>query len=268
MLRKPHVLLPVLLAVAALVILALPDQTRSRVRIAVSSLFLPLFGLAGTAQATSERLGVQAASRSTLAQRVQTLEAENRTLRLQIAEAQPVLRENERLRQMLGYLPRASGRLVPARVIGRDPGNWWQSVHINLGTRSGISTNLPVLTAEGLVGRVAEAGPWTSRVVLVGDPNCPVAAALADTGEVGIIRGASGGDIQGALVDLTYLSRNAVVRPGQRVITSGQGGVFPPGIFVGEVVDARSVGAGVFLEARVRLGVNLGTLDYLWVRLP
>lgn len=268
MLRKPHVLLPLVLALVVLAILALPEQTRSRVRVAIGSLFLPLFGLAGTAQAATERLAASATPRGSLVQRIQSLEAENRALQLKLAETQPLVRENERLRQMLGYLPRTSGRLLPARVIGRDPGNWWQSVHINLGARSGITTNLPVLTPEGLVGRVAEVGPWWARVVLVGDPNCPVAAALSDTGEVGIIRGASGGDIQGALVDLTYLSRNAVLRPGQRVVTSGQGGVFPPGIFVGEVVDARSVGAGVFLEARVRLGVNLGSLDHLWVRLP
>jgi rod shape-determining protein MreC len=105
-------------------------------------------------------------------------------------------------------------------------------------------------------------------VVLVGDPNCPVAAALAETGETGIIRGASGGDVHGTLVDLSYLSRSALVRAGQRVVTSGQGGVFPAGIPVGEVIDARTIEAGIYVEARVRLSANLAALDRVWVRLP
>jgi rod shape-determining protein MreC len=128
--------------------------------------------------------------------------------------------------------------------------------------------NLPVLTVEGLVGRVAECGAWTSRVVLVGDPNCPVAASLTEGGETGIIRGASDGDLRGKLVDLSYLSRDALVKAGQRVITSGQGGVFPRGIAIGEVVDAQPVDDGIYLDARVRLAVDLGTLDRVWVKLP
>jgi rod shape-determining protein MreC len=105
-------------------------------------------------------------------------------------------------------------------------------------------------------------------VVLIGDPNCPVAAALADTSDTGIIRGVSGGEIRGALVELTYLARSASLKPGQRVVTSGQGGVFAPGIPIGELVDSRPAGSGIYMEARVRLSVNLGALDHVWVKLP
>jgi rod shape-determining protein MreC len=102
----------------------------------------------------------------------------------------------------------------------------------------------------------------------VGDPNCPVAASLLENGETGIIRGASGGDLHGNLVELSYLSRHAAVRAGQLVVTSGQGGVFPPGIPVGTLVDARTVGDGIFIEARVRLAVSMGAVDHVWVKLP
>src|SRR5262249_51842143 len=155
-------------------------------------------------------------------------------------------RENDQLRQMLGYAQRSTWRLKPARVVGRDPANWWRSVHIDVGSRQGITQDLAVVTPNGgLVGRVAEAGPWMSRVVLIGDPNCPVSVSLVGGGEMGIIRGAALGDIQGGWVDLSYLSRYATVKAGQRVITSGEGGVFPRGINVGEVVDLSTVGDGI-----------------------
>lgn len=266
--RKPHLILLVVVALGALAILALPDHTRSRVRMAFAGIFLPLFGLTGSVQSALERVASAFTAKATWTGRLEALERENERLRLALTEAEVSHRENDRLRQMLGYAQRSRWELKPARVIGRDPSHWWRSVHLDVGLRHGVTPNLAVLTPEGLVGRVAEAGPWTSRVVLLGDPNCPVAVAVVETGEAGIVRGASGGDLEGSLVDVSYLSRNAVVRSGQRVVTSGQGGVFPRGIPVGEVVDARAVGDGIYLEARARLSVNLGTLDVVWVKLP
>jgi rod shape-determining protein MreC len=266
--RRPHLIVLVMVVLVVLVLLALPEHTRSRIRVALTSLFLPFFGLSSSVQATAEKAAATATPRSMLTTRIEALETENQQLRLQLAQAEAATRENDRLREMLGYLRRSNWRLEAARVIGRDPANWWRSVHIDVGLRHGISTNFPVLTVDGLVGRIAETGPWSSRVILIGDPNCPVAAALLEGGETGIIRGASSGDLQGTMVDLSFLSRDAMVRPGQRVITSGQGGVFPRGIAIGEVVDSRPVDDGIYLDARVRLAVNLGTLDRVWVKLP
>ena len=268
MLRKPHFLVLVLVSLVVLVLLALPASTRSKVRLAFGSLFLPLFGLAGTAQAVSERATAAVTPRSTLAARIRDLEEETRQLRAQVTESQVALRENERLRQMLGYPERSRWKLKPARVIGRDPANWWQAVHLDVGRADGVTTNLAVLAPEGLVGRVAEVGARTCRVVLVGDPNCPVSVALTDTRETGVVRGAASGEFRGAVVDLSFLSRDAVVRPGQRVMTSGQGGIYPAGITVGDVIDARMVEAGIYVEARVRLAANLGAVDHVWVKLP
>lgn len=268
MLRKPHAILLAAAALALLLVLLLPEQRRSRLRVAVGSLFLPLFGLAGAGQSAVAKATGTLIPRGVLQERLQSMERSNEVLRLAVTELQAANRETERLRQMLAYPARAAWRLQPARVIGRDPANWWQSVRIDVGLQHGVTTNMAVLTPEGLVGRVAEAGPWNSRVVLIGDPNCPVAAALADTSDTGIIRGVSGGEIRGALVELTYLARSASLKPGQRVVTSGQGGVFAPGIPIGELVDSRPAGSGIYMEARVRLAVNLGALDHVWVKLP
>lgn len=268
MLRKPHLILLIVVALGVLVLLALPEGTRARLKVAFTGLFLPLFGLAASAQSAAERGASALTPRSVLLSRIQQLEEDNEQLRLTATEALAAARENDRLRQMLAYAPRVPWRLQAARVIGRDPANWWRSVHIDVGQRHGVVPDLAVLTPEGLVGRVAEVGALTSRVVLVGDPNCPVSASPVDSATVGIIRGSSSSEMGESLVELSFLSRYSRVKPGQRVLTSGQGGVYPPGILVGEIVDARAVGDGIYLEARVRLAANLAGLDRVWVKLP
>jgi len=149
----------------------------------------------------------------------------------------------------------------------REPANWWRTVEIDLGTRDGINTNLPVLTAEGLVGRVSSVGLTRSQVVLIGDPNCKASALVENPAhDTGII--SASGPLNDSLVQLTYLSSNANLKPGQRVITSGLGGIFPKGIPIGLVVDARPVEFGLYTEARVKLNANLGALEQVWVLFP
>ena len=147
------------------------------------------------------------------------------------------------------------------------PGQWWRTVQIDLGSRDGIRNNLPVLTAEGLVGRVSAVGYTRSQVVLIGDPNCRVSALVENPAhDMGIV--SAGGLLDTSLVDLTYLSGNASLKPGQNVITSGLGGVFPQGIIIGQVVDSRPVEFGLTTEARVKLSANLGALEQVWVLFP
>jgi rod shape-determining protein MreC len=73
------------------------------------------------------------------------------------------------------------------------------------------------------------------------------------------------GPLDGSLAVLTYLSSAASLKPGQQVVTSGIGGIFPKGIPLGEVVDSRQVEFGLYTEARVRLSANLGALEEVWV---
>jgi len=142
----------------------------------------------------------------------------------------------------------------------RDPSNWWRTVQIDRGSLDGIRVNLPVLTTDGLVGRISAVGPTQSQVVLLGDPNCKVAALVEnetrDQGVVGV-----SGPFDGSLLELSYLSRNAIVKPGQSVVTSGEGGIFPKGIPLGKIVDSRPVEYGLYIQARIKLTANLGPSD-------
>jgi rod shape-determining protein MreC len=149
----------------------------------------------------------------------------------------------------------------------RDPANWWRTVQIDLGSRDGIHENLPVLTEDGLVGRVSSVSFACSQVVLVGDPNCKVSALVENpTHDMGILT--ASGPLDNSLVELSYLSGSANLKPGQNVISSGLGGVFPKGIPVGQIVDASPVEFGLYTVARVKLNVNLGSLEQVWVLFP
>ena len=100
--------------------------------------------------------------------------------------------------------PQASWKLKLARVVLRDPANWWRTVQIDLGSRDGLRVNLPVLTTDGLVGRVSSVSLTRSQVTLLGDPNCKVAARVEnETRDTGVI--GPSGPLETELVELGYL---------------------------------------------------------------
>src|SRR3972149_1553499 len=121
-----------------------------------------------------------------------------------------------------------------------------------------------VVPAEGAVGRVIETTPFTARVLLLSDPRSAVGVILQHSREIGVVEGNGQGDLQ-----IKYLSRASAVPPGDIVITSGQGGVFPRGIVVGRLQTLHAAtSGGVFREGTVRAAVDLGRLEEVLILLP
>jgi rod shape-determining protein MreC len=264
--RRPHYITLGVMVLLTVVILKLPGRTASQIKLAVSGLFLPLFGLAGSANQVSEKADTTVLPRKELVQERDRLRRENAELRVRITQAEEIARENNRLRQQLGAARQFPWRVAMARVVSRDPANWWRTVKIDLGLRQGVSNNCPVVSAEGsLVGRVSEVGFTQSQVALVGDPDCRVSVMIEETRDSGVIAPSSSNPFDNVIVDLSYLSRNSPLRTGQRVVTSGLGGVFPKGILVGHIVDYRSVGYGLYNEARVKVAARMNALEEVWV---
>ena len=92
------------------------------------------------------------------------LRRENQQLRLQAMQAEETARENARLRQLVGWQRQTPWKLKLARVVLREPANWWRTVQIDLGSRDGLRVNLPVLTTDGLVGRISSVSLTRSQV--------------------------------------------------------------------------------------------------------
>ncbi len=144
-----------------------------------------------------------------------------------------------RLRHALNYRERSVFKLIAAEIVARDSSTWWRTVTINRGKRDGIEIDMPVVTAEGLVGKVTTVSGTISVVLLVSDENCRVAASVEGSREQGIVSGERVTTGLSPLLDLNFLTKQADLKPGQKVYTSGVGGVFPSGLLIGVVKSFR-----------------------------
>ena len=255
------------MVVVVAVLLSLPANATARLKTAIGSWFLPLFGLANAAGQLPADLADSAMTRRELLRQLDSLRRENQQLKEQSIQNAAITRENNRLHNLLGWQKAMPWKLKWANVYSRDPANWWRTLQIDLGSRDGIQTNMPVLTPEGLVGRISAVTYFNAQVVLIGDPNCRVSAQVDDpTHDVGVV--AASDPVDRSLVQLSYLSSTANLKSGQTVFTSGYGGVFPKGIPSGVISDAQQVDYGLASEARVKLYANLGALEQVAVMVP
>jgi rod shape-determining protein MreC len=266
MLRKPHFIAAAVVLALTVLLLALPESAATRLKLGIKSIFLPVFGLASSMPAAAQRAGDAATPRRVLLEELRRLRVENERLQVEGVELRAARAENDRLRALLQWRTGVTGQYRLARVIGRDPANWWRSLRIDAGTREGVVTNAVVLTPVGLVGRVAQVGLGYSEVLLVGDSDCRVAAIAEVTREQGVV-GPSAGAFDPGTVEMRYLPANAQLKPGQRVLTSGVGGVFPGGIPVGVITGIGPGDIELNSTASVKLFVNPNRLEEVWVRL-
>jgi rod shape-determining protein MreC len=196
-----------------------------------------------------------------LKQRLNEVETELHTARQAAAE-------NERLRALLNLNEQTSIKSVPARVIARDPSVWFNTITINRGSSSGVEQNMPVVTPGGIVGRVITVGPWASQVMLITDEKAGAGAVvgqLGQSGALGSIRGRA--DLNVALVEMRYVSGLEKVEVGDYVMTTGQDGIYPPGLNVGKVVDVKSGTATTAHQILIQPGAQLDHLEEVAVLL-
>ena len=247
------------------VLLSLPTRATSRLKLAIGSWFLPLFGLATAGQQLPADLADNLLPRRELINQLNVLRRDNQELRAQALQNDALLRENNQLRGLFAWQRQSHWHLKLANVVMRDPANWWRTVRIDRGSLQGITENLPVLSADGcLVGRISAVGLYDSQVVLIGDRNCRVSALVENTTrDMGVVTASD--PLDTALVELSYLASNANLKPDQTVVTSGLGGIFPKDIPIGRIADSRAVEYGLYTEARVKLDANLGSLEQVWV---
>ena len=264
MLKRPHYIALGLSVFLTLVILNLPGKVTARLKLGLGSLFVPLFGLANTVQQQGTRAADTVLPRSEIIREKDALQRQNQELRLQAMQTEGMVRENERLRRLLGWQPNRAWKLKPAHVVLFEPSNWWRTVQVDIGSRDGVKANSAVLTTEGLVGRISSVSLTRSQVVLLGDPNCKVAARVDNTSrDTGVVAGS--GPLESGIVEMDYLSRTADLKAGQNVWTSGLGGIFPKDILIGKILDSHSEDYGMSMAARVKLAANLGALEEVWV---
>lgn len=194
---------------------------------------------------------------------LETIHPEIGRLRLFEARCRTLETENAQLRHALDFKKATNFDVVASRVIRRNPTTWWQTVEIDAGSNRGVGTELAVLSNDGLVGKIDRVDKERSTVVLLTDEKCQVAARVEGSPEVGILSGQRGGFYGEPMLRLRFLSPDAAVRQGQRVFTTGRGGLFQPNILLGTI---ESVEKGALdSEALVRPSVNFADLGAVFV---
>jgi rod shape-determining protein MreC len=188
-------------------------------------------------QITSVRTGLK--SLEQLERENAALQVENRELRATNQGLRDAEQEVNRLRHALNYRERSVFKLIAAEVVARDSSTWWRTVTINRGKRDGIEIDMAVATDEGLIGKITTVSDSISVVLLLSDENCRVAVKVEGSREQGIVSGERVTTGLTPLLNLNFLSKQADLKPGQKVYTSGVGGVFPSGLLVGVVKTFR-----------------------------
>ncbi len=202
------------------------------------------------------------------------LRRENERLRAQVehvdileSQLEELRQENRRLNELLGLKARldvASRRLLAARVIGRNPDDWFSYVMIDCGKRDGVERGMVVITAQGLVGRVTSVASHAATVMLLTDPQSGVGARVQreSSQAQGVVLGQKG---RGDLLKMKFFLHDADVRRGDRIVTSSLGEVFPSGIPIGIVTEVVDGEGGLVREAWVKPLVAFNRLEEVLV---
>lgn len=198
-------------------------------------------------------VGRQIAAQVDITEELQRLKSENQTLSSWEWRAKELERKLADLEALTKVVDEPKINFVTSRVIADSSGAFVRSVMINAGSGQNIKTGFPVISADGLVGRVVETGQSSARVLLSTDLNSRIPVVVGEKG----VRGVLAGD-NGSVPRLVFLPPDAKISIGDDVATSGTGGFFPRGLRIGKVT-------GDLAAPRVKLRARLDELEYLSV---
>jgi rod shape-determining protein MreC len=184
------------------------------------------------------------------------LKNENARLRSQVIQLQEEQKGNEVLYALLRVArSRPDSNYVAAMVIGRDANPFMRYILIDQGSDAGLRHGMPVLTAEGLVGRIEAVTSNAARVQLITDPNSAVNVRLPGANTDAMLVGSVTGDLT-----IEMIPQGAQVQPGELILTSGLGGSYPGNILIGQVAGVRRLETALFQSASVQPAMDFQNL--------
>ena len=225
-----------------------------RLRVGITDAMAPVLGALSQPSATAAAIVEDVRSLADLRGENERLRAANARLLRWQAVARTLEQENLAYKDLLNLVEDPHPAFITARVIGDAGGAFVRTVLLNAGTDDGVAVGQAAVNAEGLVGRVVEVGRRSARILLLTDLNSRVPVVVERSRVPAILAGDNSDHPR-----LSFTPVNAVFEPGDRIVTSGHGGMLPPGLPIGEVIS--TVG-GV---ARVRPYVDWTALEYLRV---
>jgi rod shape-determining protein MreC len=203
-----------------------------QVRVALADMLAPALQVAGEPIASVSRAVGAVEGVLTVYHENQELELENQRLLQWQQVAQRLEDENAELRNLVKFAPQGAVSSVAAQVIADSGGAFLRNILINVGRNEGVERGQPAMTGDGLVGRVIEVGHRTARILLLTDINSHIPVVIEGTRERAMLNGDDSDQPR-----LVYVEPKTPLKPGDRVVTSGSGGMFPPDLPVGVVAS-------------------------------
>lgn len=199
-----------------------------------------------------------------------TLRQENEELKKALAQKEEEIYqlreqelENKRLHSLLDYQAEkeANYEMTLARVIGRDPSNWYKSIIIDKGRKSGLRINMPVITHQGLVGTIINVTDNSAEVLLILNGDGAVGAQISENRTPAVVIGNS----RTETLQMIHLPHDVDIKPGQTISTSGLGVLYPKGIRIGYVLEVKTNPNGLTQTATIRPYVDFNRLEEVMV---
>jgi rod shape-determining protein MreC len=194
-----------------------------------------------------------------LKQRIQELEVE-------VKQKEDLTSESARLKSLLELKEQSPYKILPAQVIGRDSSAWFDTSHINRGSLDGVKLNMPIATNGALVGRVIAVSPLTAQVALITKDKSGLGAVIGELGNSNAL-GVVSGNSKKEILEMGYVPGSVEVKVGETVYTTGQDGIYPPGLKLGEIVEVRSGSATVTHQIFIKPSANLYAMQEVAVLL-
>ncbi len=244
-----------LLSVGIMLIGKADPELYERTRMAIADIVTPVIGALSSPVVAGAELIEEGKHLLAAYDENTALRDENERLRRWHAAAQDLQSENTRLRGLLNFTPKIEATFITGRVIGDSGGAFLRSVLVDIGGRDGVRKGVAAVDNNGLVGRVAEVGQRSARILLITDLNSRIPVLVGENRERAILAGDNSD-----YAKLVYLRPERSIAAGDLVVTSGHGGAFPAGLPVGVVV---STGEGGGDELRVQPFLTPDRLEFV-----
>lgn len=261
--RSPRLILLVLLAVFLFVLFQLGPLRPAED--SAFDLFTPLFRFFGGLRSGAQNLAGGFQDVNQLRDHASDLQDQVNQLTTSTVRLRELENENNVLRQQLGYKQAnpdfdLAGGTVLARVLAQDPTNLVRSITIDQGSSDSVRVGMPIVSPQGLVGRVTEVGTNWSKVVLIIDPSSSVNAVIQSTRATGIVQGDPGGGMV-----IKYVPQGDAIQVGDLILTSGLGGNFPKRLVIGKVTEVHKFDIELFQEAAIEPSVDFSRLEFVLI---
>jgi len=183
-------------------------------------------------------------------------------LRLENSRYKEILLANERLQELLKFQDSTDATLIPAMVTGWDSSGMFKSIIIDKGSWDRVAINMAVVSSEGVAGRVVSVSPHYSQVLLITDQNSAIDGIVQSSRGRGMVKGNGSEECR-----FDYVIKTCEIKPGDAIVTSGLGGVFPKGLRLGKVKSVDDSPYKLFKDVKVVPAVNFNRLEEVLVLL-